>query len=129
MNVLRLWPAIGALVMLSACSPAKYLTATGIKGNSYVGKPFKEVIKEYGPPTSIKDSAQDPNFTMMMYEGGHFTATVRDTVGTSTRLTPGGPEQTVLYRDRQVERSCLQAFWVDKKDQLVKVFDWSGNCW
>lgn len=130
MNVQRLLLAIGVLVMLTACSsPTKNLTATGIKGNSFVGKPSSEVLKEYGKPTRIKDSAQDPNFTMLMYEGGQYTATIRDTVGTSTRWTPGGPEQTVHYRDRQVERSCVQAFWVDKKDQIVKVFDWSGSCW
>lgn len=129
MNVQRLLIVISALVMLSACGSAeKYMSATGIKASGFVGKPFTEVVKEYGKPSRIQDSAQDPNLAMMIYDGKRITYTVKDAVGGYTEMTPNGPVQTNVYRQREVTTGCSTIFWVDKKDFHIKVFDWTGNC-
>lgn len=129
MNVQRFLIVIGALVMLSACGSAeKYMSYTGVKASGFVGKPFTEVVKEYGKPSRIQDSAQDPSLAMMIYEGRRITYTVKDAVGSTVEMTPNGLVQKNFYRERQVTSGCSTIFWVDKKDFHIKVFDWTGNC-
>ena len=129
MSLQHLVTAISALVMLCACGSAeKYMSATGIKASGFVGKPFTDVVKEYGKPSRIQDSAQDPSLAMMIYDGKRITYTVKDAVGGTTEMTPNGLVQKNFYREREVTSGCSTIFWVDKKDFHIKVFDWTGNC-